>query len=317
MKKLLTMVLVLSLCVLPVFMAQAEGNPAGIVQVLASVDVSFDGAPDAETAWAALSSLVYDYDQYAFDRTEVENLYKSLFAEGNFEDIADAPSSLFKSDGNGGYTLIQAAGEAATMVAVNNVADNGDGTYSVDFTAWKDVHGGYDEFACNGTIVVEEDAASVLGYKALSYASDSTAVSAFTAISADAVLDDQYDFNYAPENAADGDFATCWAYTGSDLCPALTFAAEAPETLRGMAITAGYAKNEDIFNKNCRIKAIEVTFADGMEKTFNLDEVEVFDGMRVLPFEGIVETDSVSVKVTEVYPGSKYDDVCVSEVVFF
>ncbi|MGI6173042.1 MAG: discoidin domain-containing protein [Christensenellales bacterium] len=288
-----------------------------LLTIVAAGDTSFSGAPDVQCAWLMLSLYAHTAkakEEYSY--AEVEAMYNSVFAEGDFADVADEPSDLFSKSGEG-YSFLRAEGEPATVIAVNAITSLGDGDFEVDFSAWFDVHYAFDWFRYTGTAVltVNEDAPYGATVRSIDLVRGD--ITAFADASADEVLDDQYGFNYAPENAIDGQLDTCWAYTGSDKQPALTLRADAPQEVRGIVITGGYAKSESIFEKNCRIKQLRVTLSDGTVMEFVLDEVEGYEGMRVVPFEAICLTDSIEIVVTDVYPGSKYDDVCVSEILVF
>ncbi len=290
---------------------------ADLLTIVAAGDTSFSGAPDAQFAWLMLSFYARAgeaKEEYTY--AEAEAMYNSIFAEGDFADIADEPSDLFSKSGEG-YSFMMADGEPATLVEVNAITPLGDGDFELDFSAWFDVHGAFDWFRYNGTAVltVNEDAPYGATVRSIDIAHGD--ITAFADASADEVLGDQSGFDYVPENAIDGKLDTCWAYKGSDRQAALTLRADTAQEVRGIVITGGYAKSESVFEKNCRIKQLRVTLSDGTAMEFSLDEVEGYEGMRVVPFAGIYLTDSIEIVITDVYPGSKYDDVCVSEILVF
>lgn len=91
------------------------------------------------------------------------------------------------------------------------------------------------------------------------------------------------------------------------------------QTLSGMFIINGYVQNENgdgqsrrLYEANNRVKRIGISFSDGSYIERELQDHKSF--YQEIEFDREVETTSVKIKILEVYPGSKYDDTCISEI---
>lgn len=90
---------------------------------------------------------------------------------------------------------------------------------------------------------------------------------------------------------------------------ALTFAS--PVTITAIELWNGYQRSDDHFKKNARAKKITLT-VDGAEPV----ELAVKDaqGSQKLALPKPVSTKSLTLTVKEAYPGTKYDDLVLSEL---
>jgi hypothetical protein len=90
---------------------------------------------------------------------------------------------------------------------------------------------------------------------------------------------------------------------------ALTFAA--PVTVTALELWNGYQRSDDHFKKNARAKKIAVT-VDGAEPVeFTLKDAQ---GSQKLALPKPASTKSLTLTIKEAYPGSKYDDLVLSEL---
>lgn len=129
--------------------------------------------------------------------------------------------------------------------------------------------------------------------------------------------DTGYGFAYHAANVLDADYSTAWCRAGVNETddfsePDLSFRfASAPDGMP-VGIVPGFARDETIFYQNNRIKTLVVVYGAALEqqKTFTFE-----DDYRMQFFE-MPEGDYVDFTfyVTEVYPGSKYDDTCIAEI---
>ena len=124
-------------------------------------------------------------------------------------------------------------------------------------------------------------------------------------------LMDEYG-TYPASNATDGDVHTAWAEGAYDIGAGETIYISTPscEAIAGFAIMNGYQKDADTFYKNGRICTARVHAGDGYT------DVELFDiiGWQYVEFEQSVHTDVIAIEILSAYPGSKYADVCVTEL---
>ncbi len=115
----------------------------------------------------------------------------------------------------------------------------------------------------------------------------------------------------------DGDKNTAWVEgaAGQGEGQFIQFSFNNTYLVNGIRIRAGYQKNDDIYYKNSRPRRIRIEFSDGRSEAF-----ELADGSReeqVLTFAEPTETETVSLIIESVYPGVKYEDTCISEVILF
>ena len=136
---------------------------------------------------------------------------------------------------------------------------------------------------------------------------------------------------YNWHNATDGSKMTAWCFKEQDLDDNPLFIKkinypiikehemiqtkkfDSPIYVTKISIINGFAKNSNTFSTNSRVKTIEltinnktqvITLKDSAEKqTFNLiDKADIGKG--------------ISFKIIDYYNGSKYDDICISEIGF-
>ena len=90
---------------------------------------------------------------------------------------------------------------------------------------------------------------------------------------------------------------------------ALTFAA--PLTITAIEVWNGYQRSDDHFKKNARAKKVTIT-VDGAEPI----ELALKDaqGSQKLMLPKPVNTKSLTLTIKEAYPGTKYDDLVLSEL---
>jgi len=85
-----------------------------------------------------------------------------------------------------------------------------------------------------------------------------------------------------------------------------------PIQLKGIKIINGYAKNKEIYKANNRVKTVEVILSDGTSYTFDLKDNTL--DFQMLDFGEAKETRDVTIKILDIYEGSKYNDTCISEI---
>ena len=89
----------------------------------------------------------------------------------------------------------------------------------------------------------------------------------------------------------------------------LTFAA--PVTVTAVELWNGYQRSDDHFKKNARAKKLSIT-VDGAEPAeFVLKDAQ---GSQKLTLPKPASTKSLTLTIKEAYPGSKYDDLVLSEM---
>lgn len=137
------------------------------------------------------------------------------------------------------------------------------------------------------------------------------ALSLKSSISSSKPIDSTIVATYAARNVADKDLRTAWC-SNHRISPSLWIEIDYSRTvpLSGLGLVNGYAKNSEVYQKNARPKTITII---GDER--KLANVLLEDKMEPqwVPF---VESSAKRYKIVidEVYPGAKFDDVCLSEI---
>lgn len=139
-----------------------------------------------------------------------------------------------------------------------------------------------------------------------------------------------------PEHLNDLDLSTTWAAKNNGKDTKITIQFKEPTRLGGLTIIPGYHKNEETYMKNSRPSHIHMEMygkytqeeeTHQREYSFRLDDA-LFEPVYLLdmswekirfrpdyyPFPLI---ERIILSFPEVYPGSVYDDLCISEIILF
>ncbi len=153
---------------------------------------------------------------------------------------------------------------------------------------------------------------------------------------------------YPAKNLQDLDFSNAWVPAKRDTEPWIEYTFREPMLVGGFFMSPGYLKSEKTYTENNRVRVmrIEVEYEDGTvvtEEFGGLEDCDYCDftdhpyspvnfwwpGYRpyensgphvVFDFEYIFDYDSIRrirFTITGVWPGSKYDDTCISEIFLF
>ncbi len=115
---------------------------------------------------------------------------------------------------------------------------------------------------------------------------------------------------YGVDNLFDGESDTVWAEgaPGYGEGSTITFNFDVPISLTGIWFANGHQRDDETFKRNGRLKGF--TF-DG--ETYSLQDQR---GVQVIPLKKEVKSSSFEFKVLSHYPGSKYKDLCLTEIGF-
>jgi hypothetical protein len=103
--------------------------------------------------------------------------------------------------------------------------------------------------------------------------------------------------------------AWCEGRAGEGIGETLVFRMDPGKTFTTILIENGYSKSPTIFARNGRPHLVEIRTSDGLVETRELaDSAEV----TAVDLSREVEASWVSMTILSVYPGSKYNDTCVS-----
>ena len=119
---------------------------------------------------------------------------------------------------------------------------------------------------------------------------------------------------YEPLQSLDNDYSTAWVegVSGNGEGEWISYNLEKESVVQVIAILNGLASNEDLYYANNRAKEVEITFSSGETITMLLSDDNMELQAICLPEE--IKTDSIDIRIISTYPGSKYDDTCISEV---
>jgi hypothetical protein len=126
------------------------------------------------------------------------------------------------------------------------------------------------------------------------------------------VLKPQSDYNYGPQNLFDDNPATAWvegvAGHGEGQMVVIEFDQEI--TVSKIEVMNGYNKNASIFRKNGPVADIRVTTSQDEQYEFHLSDKEGWQSLNgpVKPVRWI------ALNIVSVYPGEKYEDTALSEL---
>lgn len=132
-------------------------------------------------------------------------------------------------------------------------------------------------------------------------------------IYASSVYDQDY-ASHAPVNLLDSDEKTNWTEgtAGNGIGQYIQLEFWEDYQLDGIMIWAGNHHSENRYFDNARPKEITLTFSDGSTMDYMLhDKMEC----QILLFDSPLVTDSLRITIDSVYPGRKYEDTVISELV--
>ncbi|MFV0536423.1 MAG: NADase-type glycan-binding domain-containing protein [Dysgonomonas sp.] len=145
---------------------------------------------------------------------------------------------------------------------------------------------------------------------------------------------------YPAKNLFDLDFASAWVAAKKGIGSKIIIDFKKPTLIYGFAMINGYHKNKSTYLENNRIKSIAVhiegekSWGDNFESSPINDVINLkasnyqpisFDNMRQHPdmyYYDIARHEQykatrIELEITDIYPGTKYDDTCLSEIILF
>lgn len=138
-------------------------------------------------------------------------------------------------------------------------------------------------------------------------------------LTASSTLPAQGTNNYQIKNAEDADPKTCWAEAekGAGIGQYLeyTFEGDIREApLRGISLINGYAKSAKSFSDNTRVAEMRLSLnGKPLHQLLLLDTAKI--QVLEIPPVMVKPKDKLRLEIIEVYPGLKYQDTCISEIV--
>ncbi|MFT3710969.1 MAG: hypothetical protein QM817_25365 [Archangium sp.] len=118
---------------------------------------------------------------------------------------------------------------------------------------------------------------------------------------------------YHPGYLFDGrlDFGWVEGVKGPGIGESMTLTFTAPVTMVAVEVWNGYQRSDDHFKKNARAKKVTLTVDGAAAQEFTLKDAQ---GAQKLALTKPTSTKSLTLTIKEAYPGTKYDDLVLSEL---
>ena len=122
---------------------------------------------------------------------------------------------------------------------------------------------------------------------------------------------------HSSERVLDGAWDTAWVEGsgGQGIGERITLGFDGTYLVNGIRMAAGYQKSDYAYYNNSRPKELEIEFSDGSIEMYTLGDS--FGGEQVITFDEPKETNNIKITIKSVYPGTKYEDTCISEISLF
>lgn len=120
--------------------------------------------------------------------------------------------------------------------------------------------------------------------------------------------------DYPVGYAFDSNINTMWTegVWGNGIGEMISITLDGAHKLNGITIYNGNRISHDLYEKYSRIKTIRVTFSDGSQKQFELEDT-FYEPCQV-NFINPVSSKSLKIEILEVYEGTTYQDTCIAEM---
>ena len=120
--------------------------------------------------------------------------------------------------------------------------------------------------------------------------------------------------DYPLSNAFDSSDNTMWieGVRGNGIGESIFITLDEMHEVNGITIYNGNRKSSDYYEKYNRVKMIQVTFSDGSQRQFELDD-NFYEPCEV-NFINPVKTNSLKIEIMEVYEGTTYQDTCIADL---
>lgn len=120
---------------------------------------------------------------------------------------------------------------------------------------------------------------------------------------------------YQPANLFDSKYDFAWSTDGNNtdgINEELSLAFPSKINLSGLYVWNGYQRSSTHFNKNARVKLMVISSDNGAEQEVSLSSVS---GLQKIIFTNpLLGVSTLKLKIKDIFPGSKYKDVLISEL---
>ena len=118
---------------------------------------------------------------------------------------------------------------------------------------------------------------------------------------------------YGIANLSDGNMTSAWCkgVPGDGVGSWIRYRSSRLRRLRRIGIVVGYAKSREVFYANHRVKAVTIAISGREPIKASLRDTHE---QQIIELPAGVETDNVKITIDAVYRGTKYRDLCISEL---
>jgi hypothetical protein len=142
-------------------------------------------------------------------------------------------------------------------------------------------------------------------------------LSPFATPSASSTLPSDRWGTYHSASAIDGLLESAWVEGAEGSGPGewIMLSFPGPIELHSIGLDVGFDRDADIFAKNNRLQKATVIFSTGEQVELEFSDMRGLQRIPLVRAPGPnIETTFVQVVIEDVYPGSQYDDTCLSEI---
>jgi hypothetical protein len=134
--------------------------------------------------------------------------------------------------------------------------------------------------------------------------------------------------SYSPQNTVDQNEKTAWVEgkEGYGIGESICYSFNEPVNIEELRIINGYAKSEELYLANSRVKKLKITVKTDSQEM--IDSIDLNDlpyskvikdcGEKIFKvyYENKLVLKEISFTILDIYKGSKFKDTCISEFVF-
>jgi hypothetical protein len=127
------------------------------------------------------------------------------------------------------------------------------------------------------------------------------------------VLAPQFGFTYGPEKLFDGRLDTAWVEgdPGDGIGEWVVVDLGRPLRISALQMLNGYHKNVGLFQRNNRVRDVEIRTSNGRRQTATLDDSA---GVQIISIDDSAPVVWVQLIIRSVYRGTKYRDTAITEL---
>ena len=195
-------------------------------------------------------------------------------------------------------------------------APDGDYTWAYDISKYGDIIAVSYDF--NGKKVIYSKEGEILDeLDIIDSSNDSQTYHKWEWVMASSTLND--DTKYHGNNINDFDIETAWVegVEGYGIQEWISLNNNEYHIINSIHLNNGYQKSYKTFSENGYLKQFLLELGNGEHLIYNCDEINdnhFYNNTIIINLINPVKTDRIKLTILDIYPGSKYEDVCISEI---